>query len=112
MPAIIDITEKAAKKGRELLAKAGHAAGAIRLKVVPGGCSGFSYHMEPTSDAPAAGDQIVETHGLKTYLPAKSLLYLAGMTLDYEQSLMSQRFVFKNPNAKHTCSCGESFTAG
>ncbi len=110
MPAaLIDVTDKAAKKGRELLAKAGLPDGAIRLKVTSGGCSGFSYHMEPTGEAPAPGEPVVETGGLKVYLHPKSILYLAGMVLDYEQTLMSQKFVFKNPNAKTSCSCGESF---
>ena len=109
MAAVIDITEKAARKGRELLQKHGLPEGAILLKVIPGGCSGFSYHMEPTAQPPAPGDQVVEAHGLKVQLPAKSLLFVAGMTLDYEQTLMSQRFLFKNPNATSACSCGESF---
>jgi iron-sulfur cluster assembly protein len=107
--ALIDVTEKAAKKGLALLAKAGNPAGSIRVEVIPGGCSGFSYHISPTLQAPAPGDNVVEAHGLKVQIPAKSLLYLVGTTLDYEQTLMSQKFVFKNPNATASCSCGESF---
>jgi iron-sulfur cluster assembly accessory protein len=110
MPALIDITEKAAQKGLALLAKTGHPAGAIRVDVIPGGCSGYSYHLSP-ADAPLAGDTVVEAHGLKVHLPAKSLLFLVGATLDYEQTLMNQKFVFKNPNATSSCSCGESFAA-
>jgi iron-sulfur cluster assembly protein len=111
MPAsLIEITEKAAKKGVALLAKSGHPAGAIRVEVIPGGCSGYSYHLAP-ADAPQPGDSVVEAHGLKVHLPAKSLLFLVGSVLDYEQTLMSQKFVFKNPNATSSCSCGESFAA-
>lgn len=111
MPSLVDITEKAARKGLDLLSKKGMPGGAIRLKVLAGGCSGMSYHMEPTAEPPRRDEKVVESHGLKAYLDSKSLLYLAGITLDYESSLMSQRFVFKNPNAKTTCSCGESFSA-
>lgn len=111
MPAaLIEITEKAAKRGRELLAKAGRPEGGIRVDVIPGGCSGYSYNLSP-SEAPVAGDTVVEGHGLKVHLPAKSLLFLVGSVLDYEQTLMSQKFVFKNPNATSSCSCGESFAA-
>ena len=108
--ALIDITEKAAKKGRELLVKKGFPEGAIRVKVTSGGCSGMSYHLEPAAEPPQRDEHVVESYGLRVYLHPKSLLYLAGTTLDYEQNLMNQRFVFKNPNAKTTCSCGESFS--
>jgi iron-sulfur cluster assembly protein len=109
--ALIDVTEKAAKRGLALLAKAGNTSGAIRVEVIPGGCSGFSYHIAPAQGEPALGDNVVEAHGIKVQIPAKSLLYLVGTTLDYEQTLMSQKFVFKNPNATASCSCGESFAA-
>jgi iron-sulfur cluster assembly protein len=106
--ALIEITEKAARRGLALLAKAGKPA--LRVDVIPGGCSGYSYNLGP-ADAPAPGDTVVEAHGLRVHLPAKSLLFLVGTTLDYEQTLMSQKFVFKNPNATASCSCGESFAA-
>lgn len=108
--AVIDVTEKAAQKAKELLNKQGFPNGAIRVKITSGGCSGLSYTMEPTDGPPQKGDNVVEQHGVKVYLDAKSLLYLAGTQLDYEQTLLAQRFKFKNPNATHTCSCGESFT--
>lgn len=108
--AVIEVTERAAKKARELLVKQGMPDGAMRVKVLAGGCSGLSYAIEPTDAPPVKGDSVVEAHGLKVFLDPKSLLYLAGTKLDYEMTLMSQRFVFTNPNAVATCSCGESFT--
>ena len=105
----IDVSDKAAQKAKELLNKQNISNGAVRVKVLTGGCSGLSYSLEPTADAPQKGDQVVETHGLKVYLDPKSLLFLAGTKLDYEVTLMSQRFVFQNPKATTTCSCGESF---
>lgn len=109
--ALIDVTEKAAKKAKELLTQKGMPEGAMRVKVLAGGCSGLSYAIEPTDGPPQKGDSVVEAHGLKVYLDPKSLLYLAGTKLDYEVTLMSQRFTFSNPNATVTCSCGESFSA-
>ncbi len=85
-------------------------SGALRVKVLAGGCSGMSYNLEPTNEPPRPGDNVVEKEGLKVYLDPKSLLYLVGTELDYESTLMSQRFKFSNPNATHSCSCGESFT--
>lgn len=110
MPAVIDVTEKAAHKAKELLAKRGMPEGALRVKVLAGGCSGMSYAIEPTDQPPQGRDHVVDAHGLRVYLDNKSLLYVAGMKLDYEVTLMSQRFVFHNPLAKTTCSCGESFS--
>jgi iron-sulfur cluster assembly protein len=107
---LMTVSDKAAQKARELLAKKGLPDGAIRVKVLAGGCSGMSYAMEPDAGPPQKGDAVVEAKGVRVYLDPKSLLFLAGTELDYEQSLMSQRFVFRNPNAVSTCSCGESFT--
>jgi iron-sulfur cluster assembly protein len=107
--ALIDVTERAAKKAKDMLAKSGKPEGSIRVKVTSGGCSGMSYKIEPV-DVPGPGDKIVEAHGLKIFLDPKSVLYLVGTTLDYEHSMMFQRFKFVNPNAVATCSCGESFT--
>ena len=106
---LVEVTERAARKARELLAKRGTPAGAMRVRVAAGGCSGLSYVIEPTADPPEKGDQVVEAHGLKVYLDPKSVLYLAGSRLDYESTLISQKFKFTNPNAAASCSCGESF---
>ena len=111
MPAVsfLEVTERAALKAKDLLAKRGTPGGAIRVKILAGACSGLSYSLEPTIEPPQQGDKIVESHGLKMYLDSKSLLYLAGSCLDYESTLMSQRFKISNPNAVASCSCGESF---
>ncbi|MGQ0644985.1 MAG: HesB/IscA family protein [Elusimicrobiota bacterium] len=108
--AIITVTDRAVRKAKDLLAQKGLPGGAIRVKVLAGGCSGMSYDLQPTAEPPQKGDVPVEFDGLKVYLDSKSLLYLAGTELDYISSLMSQKFVFKNPQAKSSCSCGESFT--
>jgi iron-sulfur cluster assembly protein len=74
-----------------------------------GGCSGFSYKMAfETVKAPL--DWEGRSNGINIYIDPKSFLYLAGIELDFQDSLMGRGFVFNNPNAKKTCGCGESFT--
>lgn len=107
--ALFEITERAAQKAKKLLADGGRPEGALRVKVTAGGCSGFSYSLEPLAGPPPETDHRVDAHGVTVYVDRKSLLFLAGTVLDYQDNLFSRRFVFKNPNAKATCSCGESF---
>jgi iron-sulfur cluster assembly protein len=107
---MIHVTESAAKKIREMMAKQGLAEdGGLRLGVQGGGCSGLSYAMrlDPT---PRARDQVIEENGARVFVDAKSYVYLDEMTLDFEDTLMRQGFVFRNPNAARTCGCGSSFT--
>lgn len=108
--ALLTVTERAAKRALSLLEKSGHPGGAVRVRVLAGGCSGMSYDLSPTSEAPKPNEPVIEAHGAKFYLDPKSILYIAGSELDFEQSLLSQKFVFKNPHAVSSCSCGESFT--
>lgn len=110
MAQLITITENAAKKAKQLLEKTGKPGGALRVKVISGGCSGMEYKLEPDWDPPKPGDSIVEAQGLKVYLDPKGLLYMAGSELDYVSSLMGSSFKFKNPQAVAECSCGQSFT--
>ena len=80
----------------------------LRVKVVPGGCSGMSYKLD-FDKALDAKDKVFEEHGTKVVVDTKSLLYIAGMTLDYEGGLNGKGFTFSNPNASKTCGCGSSF---
>ncbi|HMU75442.1 MAG TPA: iron-sulfur cluster assembly accessory protein [Elusimicrobiota bacterium] len=107
--ALFDVTERAAQRAKKLLAEKGQGAEALRVKVTAGGCSGFSYSLEPLVGPAPQTDHRVDAHGVTVYVDKKSLLYLAGTTLDYEDKMFSRRFLFKNPNATATCSCGESF---
>jgi iron-sulfur cluster assembly protein len=109
---VIHLTEKAAKKIIALLAKDGvsQETGGLRVGVQGGGCSGLSYAMR--LDTQARGrDKIFEAFGARIFVDPKSLLYLNGTTLEYEETLMRQGFVFQNPNAARNCGCGSSFTA-
>ena len=106
---LITVTPLAVTKARELLAKHGKEGHGLRVGVRGGGCSGLTYMLDFENEA-RKGDQVIEVDGLKVFLDIKSQLFLAGTTLDYTVSLMDTGFKFVNPNAKRSCSCGESFS--
>lgn len=110
--ATIHLTENAAKKIRALLEKDGVSpeVGGLRVGVQGGGCSGLSYAMRLDTQS-RDRDKIFEAFGARVFVDPKSLLYLNGTTLDYEETLMRQGFVFQNPNSARSCGCGSSFTA-
>lgn len=81
----------------------------LRVRVKKGGCSGFSYHLDFTSEVQEA-DKVLEEQGHKLVIDSESFLYILGMTLDYEGGLNGKGFVFINPNAKDSCGCGSSFS--
>jgi iron-sulfur cluster assembly protein len=107
----IEISDTAARKIRNLMAKQGITDGGLRVGVKGGGCSGLSYIFAWEKEA-RFGDQVFEgPEGAKLFVDRKSLIYLNGTVLDYDTSLISKGFVFNNPNAKTTCGCGSSFGA-
>ena len=109
----IDVTEKAIRKIRQAFDKQG-VDGVLRLGVLGGGCSGLSYQFKfdtktrPTDNVFEFGDDAAR---VRIAVDPKSMLYLNGMTLDYQETLMQSGFLFHNPNAKKSCGCGTSFTA-
>ncbi len=105
----IEISEKAAAKIRQLAIDKGKPAGGLRLGVKGGGCSGLSYFVD-WADAPANHDQVIEKEGARVFVDPKSLMFLQGTVIEWQQTLMQAGFVFKNPNVKSACGCGESFT--
>ena len=108
---MIHVTEKAAQKIRELLVKQGVSnKGGLRLGVQGGGCSGLTYAMRLDAEA-RDRDKVIEENGARVFVDPKSYVYLEEVTLDYEETLMRQGFVFQNPNAERSCGCGSSFTA-
>src|SRR3974390_499570 len=110
--AVIHISEIAAKKILALLAKEGVApeVGGFRVGVQGGGCSGLSYSMRLDTQS-RDRDKVFEEFGARIFVDPKSLLFLNGTVLEYEDTLMRQGFVFQNPNAARSCGCGSSFTA-
>jgi iron-sulfur cluster assembly protein len=104
---MITVTDNARKRIRQLLEKH-QCEGGLRLGVQGGGCSGMSYlfRLEPK---PRATDHVFNFDDVRVYVDPKSYPYLDGLTLDFTESLMESAFVWHNPNAKRSCSCGKSF---
>ena len=105
---LLEITEKAAEKIKAIAQKQNKLDSALRIQVVGGGCSGLSYQFG-FADGVSGTDKMFEQFGVKVVVDPKTLIYVAGSKLDYEQSLMKSGFKVKNPNATVSCSCGESF---
>ena len=108
----LHVTESAVKRIRAAMAKEGVSPeeGGLRLGVSGGGCSGLSYVMK-VDGHPRERDRVFEFDGVRVFIDPKSFVYLHGMTLDYEETLMRQGFNFINPNSTKSCGCGSSFSA-
>jgi iron-sulfur cluster assembly protein len=108
----LQITERAVKRIRTAMAKEGisPSEGGLRLGVTGGGCSGLSYAIKFDTH-PRERDRVYEFDGVRVFVDPKSFLYLHGMTLDYEETLMRQGFNFINPNSTRSCGCGSSFSS-
>ena len=104
----ITLTEKAVEAAREALEE---GEDGIRVGVVGGGCSGYSYALDFAKEAEVDDDDIfIQLDGLKVWIDPHSASLLKGTTIDYVVTIMSAGFVFNNPNAKTTCGCGSSFS--
>lgn len=107
----IELTGKALARIRAVLAQENidPAEGGLRLGVQGGGCSGLSYHISFDTQ-PHERDRIFQFADVRVFIDPKSFIYLNGMVVDYEETLMKQGFVFHNPNATKSCGCGSSFS--
>jgi iron-sulfur cluster assembly protein len=104
-PAILTMTDAAANRVRELMAK-GEGIG-LRVGVKNGGCAGMEYTMEWAKEAKPF-DEVVEIDGAKVLIEAKALMFLLGTQMDYQTGILKSGFVFNNPNQTSACGCGES----
>ncbi|MEM7008528.1 MAG: iron-sulfur cluster insertion protein ErpA [Thermodesulfobacteriota bacterium] len=104
------VTTKAADEIKKLLADENLPEAVLRVRVVPGGCSGFSYEMG-FDDEIEKSDKIIERDGIKVAIDELSAPYLNGGVLDYTDGLDGTGFAISNPNATGSCGCGQSFTA-
>ncbi len=110
----VKLTEKATQElkilmQKEIQAKRIPPEATLRVMVVGGGCSGFSYKMGFDSKV-NPDDQVIEIDGIKVVVDGKSNLYLDGTEIDFQDGLMGRGFVFNNPNSSGTCGCGSSFS--
>ena len=104
---MLNLTEKATRQVREVIAAQGQTEGytGIRVAVVGGGCSGFQYSMSLEREG-REGDRIVEVDGFRVYFDEQSGLYLEGTEIDYVETVEGAGFKFSNPNVRGTCGCG------
>ena len=107
----IQVTQRAIKRIRVAMAKEGVSPteGGLRLGVTGGGCSGLSYSIRFDTQAHER-DRIYQFEDVRVFVDPKSFIYLSGMILDYEETLMRQGFNFINPNSARSCGCGSSFS--
>jgi iron-sulfur cluster assembly accessory protein len=104
----VNLTPTAVVKVREIMGQQNPVPAGLRIGVVGGGCSGFSYSMS-FENAPGVMDKVYTFDDLKVYVDATSAMYLNGCVVDFVETLEASGFKFENPNVKSTCGCGSSF---
>jgi iron-sulfur cluster assembly protein len=105
----ITLTEKAIEMGKQKVADVGEPVHGLRLGIKGGGCSGYYYVYDFAKKVRPKKDLVLDFDGLTVVVDQRSLEFLKGATLDWEQGLMSYGFKWKNPNATGDCGCGQSF---
>ena len=105
---LVKLTESAGRKVAALVARDKQGE-FLRVAISGGGCNGLSYRLR-FAPTPKKGDILVESAGVRVVVDAKTALYLKGTHIDYSNALIAGGFKFTNPNAKASCSCGESFS--
>lgn len=108
-PKVVTLTERAAERVREIMAKAEKPYAGLRVGVKNGGCAGQEYVLEYAERADPM-DEVVEDKGVTILVEPKAVLFLIGSEIDYEVTKLSAKFVFHNPNETDACGCGESVT--
>jgi iron-sulfur cluster assembly accessory protein len=107
---MVSLTPVAVGKVKEILTQQNPMPAGLRVAVVGGGCSGFSYHMAFETQPNENSDTVYEFDGLKVMVDQMSEMYLDGVQIDYIESIEGSGFKFNNPNVKSTCGCGSSFS--
>ena len=107
-PAAISVTAAAVERVRALLEKRGKPSAGVRIGVRSRGCSGLSYTLE-YADAKAPADEAVEVDGVTILIDPKASMFIFGTEMDFVEDKLQNGFVFRNPNEKGRCGCGESF---
>ena len=106
-PKVVTLSERAAERVREIMAKADKPVVGLRVGVKNGGCAGMEYTMEWAEDQKPF-DEVVEDKGVKVLIDAKAMMFLLGTEMDYQATALKSGFVFNNPNQVSACGCGES----
>ena len=105
---LLTITEAAAHRVKALLDGRGKPSSGIRIGIRSKGCSGLSYTLE-FADEISPYDDVIEAYGVKVLVDPKAVMFILGSQMDYVEDKLASGFVFKNPNEKGKCGCGESF---
>ena len=108
-PQVMRLTEAAALRIKSVIAQAGKPMAGVRVGVKNGGCAGMEYTME-YADAVGPTDEVVEDKGVKILIDPAATMFLIGTEMDFVDDKLQSGFVFKNPNEKARCGCGESFS--
>jgi iron-sulfur cluster assembly protein len=108
--ATIRVTERAARWILDRHSKLGQPEAALRVGAKGGGCAGYTYVTDPTTDPPSERDEVLEFYGLRVYVDRKSLRWIGGSTIDLQKSLIHTGLRFQNPNELSTCGCGATFS--
>ena len=108
-PKIVTLTDRAAERVREIMARAEKPYAGLRVGVKNGGCAGQEYVLD-YAEAADPLDEVVEDKGVTILVEPKAVLFLVGSEIDYETTRLSSKFVFHNPNETDACGCGESVT--
>jgi iron-sulfur cluster assembly protein len=106
-PQVMRLTEAAAGRIKDILARANKPIAGVRVGVKNGGCAGMSYTMEYAEQVNPT-DEIVDDKGVRLLIDPKAVLFLLGTEMDYKAEKLSTQFVFNNPNQTSACGCGES----
>jgi iron-sulfur cluster assembly protein len=106
-PQVMRLSEAAASRIRDLIARADRPIAGLRVGVKNGGCAGMEYTMEYVETIGPA-DEVVEDKGVKLLIDPKAVLFLLGTEMDFKTDKLSSQFVFNNPNQTSACGCGES----
>jgi iron-sulfur cluster assembly protein len=106
-PKIVTLTDAAATRVKEIMAKAERPY--VRVGVNNGGCAGMEYTLD-YAEAPEQFDELVEDKGVQILVKADAVMFLLGSEIDYETTRLASRFIFRNPNQTDACGCGESVT--
>jgi iron-sulfur cluster assembly accessory protein len=104
----INVSEVAASKITEILTEENKPASGLRVFVQGGGCSGFQYGLM-IEETPGVGDKVIESNGVRLFVDPISIRYLKGAQVDFVDNISGGGFTIKNPNARSTCGCGQSF---
>jgi iron-sulfur cluster assembly accessory protein len=107
---MVQLTPVAVTKVKEIIQSQNPSPAGLRVAVVGGGCSGFSYHMAFENQINENSDNVYEFEGLKVLVDQMSEMYLDGISIDYIETIEGSGFKFNNPNVKSTCGCGSSFS--